>query len=92
MTGCDKSKCSVKRLMKYTVPTLGSFYERRLSQLVKVIYKVHFFNYSLNILPIKTGNHIVLPQISQARSPPNHNALHHLSINYTHLHVISQHI
>lgn len=61
--GCDKSKCSIKRLMQNTVPTLGSFYERRLSQLDKVIYKVHFFNYSLNILPTNSGNHIVLKEV-----------------------------
>ncbi len=30
-----------------------------------------------------------LSRISQAQSPPNHNALLHLSINCTHLHIIS---
>ncbi len=32
---------------------------------------------------------LYVPRISQAHSPPNHNALLHLSINPTHLHVIS---
>ncbi len=32
---------------------------------------------------------LYVPRISQAHSPPNHNALLHLSINHTHLHVIS---
>ncbi len=56
----------------------------------KIIFcnNVEVFVVTFSQLNINTLN-IYLSWISQAHSPPNHNALLHLSINHTHLHVIS---